>query len=114
MMRFVWAGLLLLTATACNRQATPASGTPDCLSATIQAFQAADGGCADRFVTEHTFQGQTVYVLNHGTCGADMTDEVVDANCKHLGNLGGIMGNLKINGEDFRIARQVRVVWKAP
>lgn len=55
-----------------------------------------------------------MYVLNHGTCGADLTDEVLDANCKHLGSLGGITGNIKINGEDFRTARQVRIVWKAP
>ncbi len=64
-------------------------------------------------VKEYQFQGKNVFVFDKGQCGADMTSNVLDANCQPIGMLGGIMGNTTINGEDFSKATLVRVVWEA-
>lgn len=54
----------------------------------------------------------TVYVFNIGnTCGADMSSDVIDAECNNLGYLGGFDGNWEINGEDFSNAIFVKTVW---
>ena len=52
-----------------------------------------------------------VYVFDLGTCGADMTSEVLDENCNTLGFLGGIAGNTKINGDDFGNAKYKSTIW---
>ena len=98
---------------SCTHKVVDSTGVPACLSGSIENFKKIDAACPDRFVEEYTFQGKTVYVLRHGTCGADMTDEVIDANCKSLGMLGGFAGNTRINGESFSSAKLKRVVWRA-
>jgi hypothetical protein len=93
------------------KQLNIAEGTPECIQKKIEAFKPET--CEDGAnVNEYKFQGKFVYTFDHGTCGADMTTEVTDSNCKTLGQLGGIIGNTMINGEDFGNAEFVRTIWK--
>lgn len=62
-------------------------------------------------IKEYKFQGETVYVYDPGTCGADQTSEVTSSKCETLGHLGGITGNNKINGEDFSNAKFKKTIW---
>jgi len=62
-------------------------------------------------VKQYIFQGQTAFVFEIGACGADLTSDVVDNECKLLGRLGGFIGNTIINGDDFSDAQYVRTVW---
>lgn len=103
---------VLMLLAACNRKTAPIGGNSACLQKSIAAWSA-DVRCSDAFAAQYTFQGKKVYVLYHGSCGADMTDAVLDANCKLIGTLGGITGNMSINGEPFANATDKKVVWKA-
>lgn len=98
----------LLSINSCKK--TDESKAPDCLESRINSFggYACDHGAT---VKAYTFQNHTVYVFDPGNCGADMTSEVFDHSCKSLGHLGGIMGNTRINGEDFSNAVFVEQVW---
>ena len=82
-----------------------------CLKSKINAFSKTD---CDKHpnVKEYTFQGKQVFVFDPGKCGADMTSEVMDKECKNLGYLGGFAGNVKINGEDFSNAVFVKTIWE--
>lgn len=93
---------------SCNK---PKDGTPECVKERITAFDN-DSNCDDIKVDKYTFQGGDVYVFEPGTCGNDMTSEVMDEVCTTLGHLGGIAGNQDINGEDFSNAVFVENVWK--
>lgn len=83
-----------------------------CVDAKITDFEEKDICSKSGDVKEYVFQNQQVYVFNPGDCGADMTAEVIDANCTTLGYLGGITGNTKINGVDFSNASYVRTLWR--
>ena len=104
--------LLILTSAmiSCNKDDI-ANGTPDCIVEKIHDFK---NTCCDNDanVKEYLFQGATVYVFNPGTCGADMTSEVTNSQCTTLGYLGGIAGNVAINGENFSSASLQRTIWK--
>ena len=107
-------GLLLILSvslffTACNKGI--AKGTPACVKAKIKDFDKSST-CGSAHVDEFTFQGGTVYAFDPGTCGADMTTEVISSGCSSLGQLGGFAGNTKINGEEFSNATFVKTVWK--
>jgi hypothetical protein len=73
---------------------------PFCIETKINEFslETCDNGAN---VKEYLFQNKTVYVFDPGTCGADLTSEVIDAECTTLGFLGGFAGNIVINGEIF-------------
>ncbi|PLX09003.1 MAG: hypothetical protein C0596_04165 [Marinilabiliales bacterium] len=87
------------TFTSCEKEI--AEGTPECIINKISDFEE-NYACKDGQVEKYTFQGEVVYVFDHGIkCGADLTSEVVDEECNTLGYLGGIAGNQIINGEDF-------------
>jgi len=86
-------------------------GTPKCVEEKIEDFNKSSS-CDDANVKEYTFQGKTVYTFVPGSCGADMTTEVIDPGCSCLGSLGGISGNTKINGEEFANATFVKTIWK--
>lgn len=103
---FVFVSTLMLA--SCNK---PKDGTPDCIVENINSFDN-DSNCDDIKVDKYTFQGGDVYVFEPGTCGNDMTSEVMDENCVNLGYLGGIAGNQEINGEDFSNAVFIENVWK--
>lgn len=88
-----------------------AKGTPTCIKSKIKSFDKeidCDNGMA---VSKYNFQGEEVYVFDPGTCGADMTSEVVNEDCETLGYLGGISGNSTINNESFSNAVFVDYVW---
>jgi len=104
---------LILLSFACNPKGK--SGTKaktfDCLTAKIDELskQSCEKGAS---VKEYKFMGKTVFVIDQGTCGADLTSEVLDSECKNLGYLGGITGNIQINGTDFSTAEFVKTIWE--
>jgi hypothetical protein len=102
--------VLVTVFASCKKQGVQQS-TPICLDKKIESFSASSN-CNDANVKAYTFQTKTVYVFDHGTCGADMTSEVIDSDCKTLGTLGGFTGNTKINGEEFSNAVFVKTVWQ--
>ena|SRR5690349_18129301 len=85
-------------------------GTPDCIIGKIREHK--KQGCDDQKVEQYQFQGKYVFVFGPGTCGADMQSDVYDENCNLLGSLGGITGNMSINGADFSSAVFVSLVWE--
>ncbi|MCB9261276.1 MAG: hypothetical protein H6607_02715 [Flavobacteriales bacterium] len=85
-------------------------GTPKSVEERIKIFSKSTD-CNDAKAEEFSFQGSAVYTLNPGTCGADMSTEVLDSDANVLGLLGGFVGNSKINGVDFSSATFVRTVW---
>lgn len=99
---------ILLSVVSCRHYS---KDLPGCVKDKITSFDD-DSACNDIHVDQYTFQQQTVYVFEPGTCGADMTSEVIDGNCKTLGYLGGFAGNTKINGEEFSNAEFVKTVWR--
>ena len=105
--------LLILLATAmisCSKTNIE-NGSTNCLDYKISAFNKAST-CNDAKVDKFVFNGDTVYTFDPGTCGADMTTEVIGADCKNLGYLGGILGNTKINGKEFSSATFIKNIWK--
>ena|ERR1700741_4648999 len=105
--------LLILSALSLSgcRKDGIAKGTPNCVEDRIKDFK--NTGCDKGVnVKEYSFQGKRVYVFNPGSCGADMTSEVIDSDCTTLGYLGGITGNTKINGDDFANAAFVKITWE--
>lgn len=94
---------------SCNKQKVNTSA-PKCIDNKIEDFTKSccpSGAHAD----EYSFQGKTVYVLEPGNCGADMSSAVYDTDCNSLGFLGGFAGNTKINGEEFSNAKFNKTVW---
>ncbi len=87
------------------------NGTPKCVELKIKDLNKFST-CNDAKVDEYTFQGNTVYTLDPGNCGADMATEVINSDCISLGYLGGIDGNSKINGEEFSTATFIKTIWE--
>ena len=88
-------------------------GLSDCLNQKIEDFKNGDYACSeDANVKEYEFLGEKVYVFDPGTCGADMTSEVIDEDCNSLGFLGGIAGNIEISGTNFSEAIARKIIWK--
>ncbi len=87
----------LLIASSCN---TDEDEIPTCLQDRIDTFgeEICNTGAN---VKRYTFQGNETYVIFPGTCGADLSDEVLDEDCNTLGLLGGFSGGSDINGEAF-------------
>ncbi len=103
--------LAVLVLLSCNKLDLEKE-TPKCVENKIKNFdkeQSCDNGVN---VKKYAFQGKTVYVFDPGTCGADMTSEVIDSDCNSLGFLGGISGNTKINGEEFSNATFEGIIWE--
>ncbi len=87
-------------------------GTPVCIVDLIVDFDKENSCDKGVTVMRYTFQGKTVFVFDAGTCGADMTSEIINNNCQSIGYLGGIAGNTEINGEDFSLAIFESIVWE--
>lgn len=86
--------------------------TPACIESLIIDFDK-EQSCNDGVnVKKYTFQEETVFIFNPGTCSADMTSEVIKSNCESIGFLGGISGNIIINGEDFSNATFKSITWE--
>ena len=92
------------------RKSNEQDRTPTCLENSIAQFvlYACDTGAT---VKEYRFQGKIVYLMEPGSCGADMQSIVLDRECNNLGALGGITGNTKIDGVEFSTATYIRTVW---
>lgn len=109
--------ITLSTLLSCDK--IPHHGTcgPDpsgsvCVEQKLEHFRQDDETCSDATIKSYMFQGQLVYVMDYGSCFADMTSEVLGDNCKTLGYLGGFAGNSQINGVDFwSNATFVALVW---
>ena len=84
---------------------------PTCIKNKLSEFELQ---CCEKGanVKEYKFQGDNVYVFDRGTCGADMTSQVFSEDCISLGYLGGIIGNYKIQGEDFANAEFKMTCWE--
>ncbi len=111
-MKIIFSGLLIssLLMAGCKKAGDDGSITTKCLESKIEVFRnnSCDTGAN---VSEYTFQGKMVFVFDPGTCGADMTSEVMDSDCNTLGFLGGLTGNTKINGKEFSTAIFVKTIW---
>lgn len=101
--------LFALTIISCRRLDI-GRATPKCVVNKIRGFSKSPT-CKDSKVLEYQFQGKSVFVFEPGTCGNDMTAEVINADCKTLGYLGGFAGNTKINGEEFSKATFIKTIW---
>jgi hypothetical protein len=99
-----------ITVVGCNKEHI-ARGTPNCVSKKINNFSKTScEGSAN--VKKYVLKGTMVFVFDQGDCRADMTSEVITADCYTLGYLGGITGNTKINGEEFSNAVFVKTIWE--
>jgi hypothetical protein len=103
--------LLAAALSSCKDKIDFEEGTPKCIQDRIKAINKASI-CPDPKVYEYVFQGATVYAMYMGSCGADMSTEVIDSDCKTIGSLGGFSGVTKINGEEFSNAKFVKTVWE--
>lgn len=101
---------LLLLSAACSKNDN-CDKAPVCINEKIEIFKS-NAGCDDSKVDEFNFQAGTVYVFDNMFCCCDYTSEVLDAQCKSIGFLGGLIGNTKINGEDFSNAKYIRTIWE--
>jgi hypothetical protein len=110
--RCMAAAALILAFGCCSAQKT-ARKVPSVIKKQIAVFSKS-ASCNDAHVDEMLFQKAKVYLFDPGRCGADMTSDVYDAKGKLLGTLGGIRGNVMINGEDFDKAKKLRTVWVKP
>ena len=73
---------------------------PLCVDQEIPVFaQTACPGTGD--LTIWSFDGQDVFCFNEGTCYADATAYIYDADCNLLCTLGGINGNTICQGIDW-------------
>ena len=119
MSRFLGIALMLLLFSCKTQKSVPAAasqkaegkGTSSGLDQRIKTFTAT-APCPDASVKEMEFKGKLVYVFEPGTCARDMESKVLDAKGNELGMLGGLMGNTRIQGEDFSSARVLREVWR--
>lgn len=68
--------------------------------------------CNNSKVDEYLFNDTYVYVFEHGNCGNDLNALVLGSDCSELGFLGGISGNMIIQGTSFDKAKLIRTVWK--
>lgn len=96
---------------ACNKSVHITGGSA-CIKSKVKQFSRSEACDGSATVKQYTFQGQTVYVFDQGTCGADFAQPVLNATCDTLGFLGGIAGNGTINGENFyEQATYVSTIW---
>lgn len=104
--------VFFILAAACSACSDIDPDSPDCIKHSIRGFRSTTACDDGANVKEYLFQGQMVYVFDPGTCGADMTSEVMDESCETLGYLGGIAGNTVINGDSFSNAVYQRTIWE--
>lgn len=104
--------LITLFITGCNKFDIE-KGTPKCVVKRIKKNPGFDCGEKGK-VNEYLFQGKTVFVFEseNYNCGADLGVDVIDSDCNSVGYLGGISGNTKINGEEFKNATFVKTVYQ--
>lgn len=96
---------------SCNKE--DENAVPQCVQDRLATFELNEA-CGDgASVRRYTFLGNDVYAYNPGSCGADMTTPILDADCNSLGYLGGITGNDTISGVPFSSnAILVSTIWQ--
>jgi hypothetical protein len=102
--------LVLLPLVHCTQKKYGGRSVPAVIRKQISIYQKS-ASCKDAHVDEMIFQAARVFLFDPGKCGADMTADVYDEKGKLLGSLGGIRGNMIINGEDFDHAKKQRTIW---
>ncbi len=105
---FLFCGIILFS--SCKKDEVEPE-LPSCFDQKLIEFDLQGTCSTGATIDKYIFRAETVYTLNPGNCGADLTTEVIDEECNTLGNLGGILGNNKINGHDFSEATFVETVW---
>jgi hypothetical protein len=103
-------GIAVTLAACSNAKRYGGSTVPAVIRKQVSIYEKS-ASCDDAHVDELTFQNATVYLFDPGKCGADMTSDVYDMKGNLLGSLGGIRGNVRINGEDFDKAVKKRTIW---
>ena len=88
-------GLIIVSA-ACNQH----NDIDDCIEQRIASFgtEICETGAS---VKRYTFQGETTYAINVGSCVADYHDLILDEECDTLGLIGGFAGVSEIDGVDY-------------
>lgn len=105
--------VLVLTLSACHKKDyNNSDGTPECIRQRIAAYSTGAPCDQGASVKLYHFQGMDVYAFDPGSCGADLNTDIYDAHCNYLGTLGGIAGNMHINGVVFyNVAVYVSTAW---
>jgi hypothetical protein len=103
--------LAIIFLSACSKEDDNVE-TPQCIREKIEQFSKNQNICSNATIEQYIFQDKMVYCLNIGTCGADLTTPVIDSDCNSIGFLGGLQGNIIINGESFSKAKHIRTVWR--
>ncbi len=108
--QFIVIALAIVVFFACKKE--DPNSLPSCIDQKLVEFDFGGACPTGAKIDEFAFRGKTVFVFDPGTCGADLSSEVVDQNCNTLGYLGGFTGNTIIEGEDFSSAQFVRNHWQ--
>lgn len=111
MKNFITSLLIMLLLFPSCKKLDIADGTPPCIKSKIRSFEK-EASCSDAQVDEYEFQSETVYVFSPGSCGADMAAAVLDSKCNSKGQLGGFVGNTKVDGQEFSSAKFIKTIWK--
>ncbi len=87
---------------------------PGCIQQKIEEFDESSISCdSGATVYRYQFQGQLVFVFNPGNCIADGTSGVYDEECNLICSLGGLIGNIMCNGENFdENSTDETLIWK--
>ncbi len=87
---------------------------PVCIQQKIEEFDESSISCdSGATVYKYQFQSQFVFVFNPGNCIADGASSVYDEECDLICNLGGLIGNITCNGENFsEKATDETLIWK--
>ena len=101
---------LLFLFAACTKDENM-SDIPPCITERVLHFKSSTV-CSGASVKEYVFQNQFVYVFDPA-CGNDLGATVLDEQCNELGVLGGLSGNMDINGVNFEAhASYTQTLWK--
>ena len=94
-MKRLWIFLLIASA-SCNQH----NDIDGCIEDMIANFgsEICETGAS---VKRYTFQGETTYAINVGSCVADYHDLILDEDCDTLGLIGGFGGATDINGDNY-------------
>lgn len=108
-LQFLLPGFLILFFIGCSKDEL--TDIAPCIQTIIES--AKDFACSNSSITEYKFQHKTVFLIATNLCSPDAGADVLDINCKEIGNLWGFAGSTKIDGvEFFKNAKFIRTLWK--
>jgi hypothetical protein len=101
--------LMILLAAAHSCTKTDSNVVPNCIE---NAIVTANSNQMVDSVQKRMFKGKEVYLFINSQC-CDMTSPVYDADCNKLCDLGGFIGNMNCEGENFDSGSvYISTVWK--